>query len=414
MKIIPVVKKWALNPEFLAGRMSFISGPRLLGKTTLVTEFLKEIGQEKNYYNWDTLTVKRKFAQNPLFFIENIPEPVPTVTDGFPKYWVVFDEFHKHPKWKELLKGYYDEFHHFIRFVVCGSASLDTYRKGGESLLGRYFLFRMFPLGPRDITEGDRFEIGNVWNPNEKPEVQEVSSEFEEAVRSLYELTGFPEPFVMGTREFYNRWRDEHITLLTTEEVRDLSKISDIFRLQTLVFMLPERVGSLLSINNLAQDLSVSHRTVSLWLDALEQVYLIFRIPPYSVKLSRAIKKEKKLYFWDWGLLEDAGKRFENFIAVQLMRSVSAWKEWGWGNFSLNYVRTKDGREADFLVVKDGKPLILIETKVSELLVDKNLLYFKERLNVPLAFQVVLKGKVAKQVEPGVFVLDAARFLGLI
>ena len=414
MKITPIIRNWALNPDFLRRRMAFISGPRQIGKTTLVTEFLKDIGQQRNYYNWDTLSVKRKFAQNSLFFLENIPEPVPPIGNNAPRYWVVFDEFHKHPKWKELLKGYYDEFGHFVRFIVCGGARLDTYRKSGESLLGRYFLFRMFPLGPRDLTEGDRFSISNVWNPSSKLEIPEASGEFREAVGELYNLTGFPEPFVVGTKEFYNRWKDEHIALLTTEEIRDLSRISDIFRLQILASLLAERVGSPLSINNLAQTLSVSHRTVSTWLDAFEQVYLIFRLAPYTTKLSRAVKKEKKLYLWDWGLLEDPGRRFENFIAVQLIRSVSAWREWGWGSFSLHFVRTKDGKEADFLVVKDGKPILLVEVKVADVALDRNLLYFKERLNVPLAFQVVLQTEGARQVAPGVFVLDAARFLALM
>ena len=414
MELFPVIGTWAFDPAFLGRRMSFISGPRQVGKTTLALGFLERIGQTGLYYNWDTISVRRKFAQNPLFFLEGIPEPPPPTATGEPKYWVVFDEFHKHPKWKDLLKGFHDEFRHFIRFVVCGSARLDVYRKGGESLLGRYFMFRTFPLSPKDIVEGEKFHFSRTWNPNEKIGLIDPSAEFKEAVFQIYNLTGFPEPFLAGSKEFYMRWRDEHFSLLTTEEIRDLSRITDIVRLQTLAFLLPERVGSLLSLNNLAKIVSVSHATVVTWLDAMEQVYLIFRIPPYSTRLARAIRKNEKLYFWDWGMIEDPGKRFENFLAVQLLRAVSAWKEWGWGNFSLNFVRTKDGREADFLVTKDRKPWILVEAKVSDSTLDRNLLYFKEALGVKLAFQVLLEGDLRKQITPGVFVTDVGRFLKLL
>ena len=395
--------------------MSFIAGPRQVGKTTLAQIHLKQVRQEKNYYNWDTITVRKRFARNSLFFLENIPQPPPPAGPaGKPGYWVVFDEFHKHPKWKELLKGYFDEFGHFIRFVVCGSARLDMFRRSGESLLGRYFPFKMLPLGPKDLVEGKKFSFRSLWRPDRNPDFTVPSGEFIEAAENLYRLTGFPEPFLAGRKDFYRRWQNEHLSLQTTEEIRDLSRISDIVRLQNMVFLLPERVGSILSLNNLAQTLSCAHGTISTWLDAIEQVYLIFRLPPYIKKLSRLIRKEKKAYFWDWGMLDEGGKLFENFLAVQLMRTVSAWSELGWGKFNLYFVRTKDGREADFLVTMDEKPLILVEAKISETAVDPSLVYFKERLETPYAFQVVHTRDLLRQAAPGVFVIDVFRFLMLL
>jgi len=406
---------WAFAPEFLGKRMSFISGPRQVGKTTLALLLLEKLNQRQHYYNWDTLGVKGEFARNPLFFLERIPEPPPPpVVGGDPKYWVVFDEFHKHRLWKEFLKGYYDEFGHFIRFVVCGSARLDVYRRGGESLIGRYFPFRMFPLGPWDVVEGEKFDRDRVWMPGIGVAFPLVSPQFKEAVLAIYKLTGFPEPFIDGREEFYRRWRDEHISLLTTEEVRDLSRISDMVRFQALAMLLPERVGSLLSINNLAQTLLVAHSTVSTWLDAMEQVYLVFRVSSYFARLSRVIKKAKKLYFWDWGVIEEQSKRLENFLAVQLTRAISAWTEWGKGSFSLFFVRTKDGREVDFLITWDGRPWMLVEVKLSETRLDNNLAYFKEALGCELAFQVVLKDDYLRQAAPGIFVIDLVRFMSIL
>jgi predicted AAA+ superfamily ATPase len=215
----------------------------------------------------------------------------------------------------------------------------------------------MFPLGPRDVVEGEKFKPTGSWNPLEQPAFSKPAQEFKDALRNLYHLTGFPEPFLAGRKDFYRRWRDEHLSLLATEEIRDLSKISDLVRLQTLAFLLPERVGSILSINNLAQALSCAHVTVSTWLDALEQVHMIFKVPPYIGKLSRAIRKEKKVYFWDWGVVEDEGKR------------------------------TKDGRETDFLITRDQKALILVEAKLSGTNPDDSLRFFRRSSRCPWPFR---------------------------
>ena len=410
------MRHWALNSAFLGRRMSFIAGPRQVGKTTLVQAHLKHLHQEDLYYNWDTVTTKRKFSETPLFFLENIAEPVPPPGPAAAaRFWVVLDEFHKHPDWKGLVKGYYDEFGHFIRFVMCGSARLDFLRRSGESLLGRYFLFKMYPLGPGDVLDVQDFEPLSAWIPGKEIPFAAPDAAFVEAVKNLVSLTGFPEPFYAGKREFYQRWLDAHIGLLTREEVRDLSRITDISRLQLLVSLLPERVGAPLSINRLTTVLKCAHSTVTNWLQALAQVYLIFFVPPYASSLARSIKKEQKVYFWDWGIHSDDGKRFENFMAVQLMKAVSAWNECGLGRFSLHYVRTKDGRETDFLITNDETPVLLVEAKISNEHLDKNVPYFKEKTGAALAFQVVQEADgLLRQKAPSVFVMDVNRFLMLL
>ena len=133
---------------------------------------------------------------------------------------------------------------------------------------------------------------------------------------------------------YYDEWKNNHISLITNEDVRDLSRIVNIQKLQTLVFLLPERVGSPLSLNNLRNTLACAHGSVQNWLEALKKVYLVFDVAPYVARLTRSVLKEQKYYFWDWGLLEDQGKRFENFVAVQLQRAVSAWTEWEKGPMS--------------------------------------------------------------------------------
>jgi len=271
-----------------------------------------------------------------------------------PRYWVALDEFHKYPDWENMLKGYYNELSHFIRFIICGSARLDFFRKSEESLLGRYFLFKMYPMGPRDVLDTEVFDYHSAWVPGKKIPFAKPDAAFKETVSQLISLTGFPELFFDGTEEFYRRWQDAHICLLTSEEVRDLSKISNIDQIQLLASLLPQRVGAPLSINSLTTTLKCAHATVKNWLQALSLVYLIFFVPPYATSLARSIKKEQKVYFGDWGIHRDQEKRLENFLAVQLMKAISAWNECGLGRFSLRYVRTKDGRETDFLVINEG------------------------------------------------------------
>jgi predicted AAA+ superfamily ATPase len=416
MKISNILNQWALDENFLHGRMSFICGPRQIGKTTLVQNHLEQIKQNENYHNWDSLSLRQRFAANPLFFIENITIPLSFghKVPAQERQWIVFDEIHKYPQWKNILKGYYDELKTNINFVIIGSARLDYFRQSGDSLVGRYFLFKMNPLHPHDLT-GLRLNRDTAWHPKSASiPFDDSDKAFQEATAQLLELTGFPEPLSVGTKDFYERWKNNHISLITSEDLRDLSQISNIQKLQTLVFLLPERVGSPVSLNNLKNILGCAHASVQNWLEALKRVYLVFSLAPYAARLSRSVRKEQKYYFWDWGLLEEPGKRFENFIAVQLQRAVSAWNEWGKGDFHLMYVRTKDGREVDFVVTERDKPYILVESKKNDKNLAPNLKYFKSRIQAPLAFQVVETQGHLKQVDKGTFIIGLDRFLQIL
>lgn len=416
MNINHIIRQWALDENFLYGRMSFICGPRQIGKTTLVQNHLERIKQSENYHNWDSLSLRQEFASNSFFFVENMSLPL-SHEDRLPtgeRQWVVFDEIHKYPRWKNILKGYYDEWKNSINFVITGSARLDYLRHSGDSLVGRHFLFKMNPLHPHDLT-GFVLNRDSAWHPKEplipfnKPD-----KTFQDATTQLYDLSGFPEPLSVGTKDFYERWKNDHISLITREDIRDLSRITHIQKLQTLLFLLPERVGSPLSLNNLKSILGCAHASVKNWLEALKKVYLVFDIAPYAARLARSVRKEHKYYFWDWGLLEDSGKRFENFIAVQLLRAVSAWNEWGKGDYQLMYVRTKDGREVDFVITERAKPYLLIECKRNDKNLAPNLIYFKSRIKVPAAFQVIDTPGYLKQVERGTFIVGLDRFLQIL
>lgn len=401
------VMEWALSPDSLQGRMSFIAGPRQIGKTTAVQRFLTEQGQPQLYYNWDTPTVKKRYATNPLFFVEDVP---PDRSQA----WVALDEIHKYPKWKNLLKGYYDEWRQKIRFIVTGSARLDLFRKSGDSLAGRYFLFRMLPLGIPEVMSG-MSSRRDEWVPDQ--ELHAIPSSVSgagEAVESLLQLSGYPEPFTVGKQAFCTRWREHHVSLILQEDLRDLTKIVQVRKLETLLYLLPDRAGVPLSLNALRQPLESAHGTVRSWLEALKVVYLIFSISPWTARVSRSILKEEKVYFWDWGMVTDPGVRFENFIAVQLQRAIASWNEQGHGPFKLHFVRTKDGQEVDFAIADRHSVWWLIEAKDSDTTLSKSLPAFQAKVQARLALQVVNRAGYCEQKGKALYVVGADRFLSFL
>ena len=100
--------------------------------------------------------------------------------------------------------------------------------------------------------------------------------------------------------------------------------------------------------------------------------------------------KQPKIYLHDWSQVDNDGQRFENLVAVHLLKAVQFWNDYGFGQFGLHYLRTKDQREVDFLITQKNKPWILIETKLSPGSgLRPDLLYFTDKLSVPHAFQIV-------------------------
>jgi len=178
--------------------------------------------------------------------------------------------------------------------------------------------------------------------------------------------------------------------------------------------MLPERVGSLFSANAVREDLEVSHRAVSNWLMILESFYYHFRIPPFESRWIRSIKKEPKLYVWDWSEVPDQGARFENLVAGHLLKLCHFLYDRDGVRADLFFLRDVEKREADFLVTVERKPWFAVEAKLAEESVSPSLIYFKNKLKIPFAYQLIKKRAVHK-LDGGVHVVSAGRFLaGLV
>jgi hypothetical protein len=400
------VSALAFSEEF-GRQMRFIAGPRQTGKTTLAKTFLKKNSCEKLYYNWDERNVRNAYIKDSHFFSSDILNT--PIAEG--KHVVCMDEIHKYRGWKNVLKDFFDTFGSENLIIVTGSAKLDLFNKSGDSLAGRYFLFRLNPLHLREC-------IG-LSKPLEPPRtslelvLQSLDSYDYHApeCKSLLAFSGFPEPFIAQSQRFFNKWRRDYADRIIREDFRDISQMHDIEKIAFLMQALPERVGSPLSINNLTGDLQCSFQTVSNYLQLMELGCLIFRIKPYSNKIARSLSKETKAYFYDWTRPSTEGTRFENFVAMQWKILLDMWTDWGVGEFELRYIRTRDAKETDFLVLRDNKPYILSEAKLSAGSIDFHHLKHRDFIMPGAPFvQILAQDGVAEKKENNVFQISASRF----
>ncbi|MCG2757060.1 MAG: DUF4143 domain-containing protein, partial [Desulfobacteraceae bacterium] len=232
----------------------------------------------------------------------------------------------------------------------------------------------------------------------------------------IEKFSGFPEPFLRGNTLFFNRWHRTYSKQLLYEDIRDMSGIRKIDNLVSLFSILPSRVGSPVSINNLAMSIGTSFQTVNEWLMVFDKFFLTFSVSPWTSKISRAIKKEKKFYMMNPSIVEDKGSRMENIVAIELLRAVQLWTDMGFGDFSLHFIRNKEKEEVDFLIAENNRPRLLIEVKSSETSPSRSLIKFQNYLDVP-AIQLVLRKETARIIKNNnnkILVVSAPDWLGAL
>ncbi len=372
----------------LKDKMVFVGGPRQVGKTTLCRNFVATHFKNPAYFNWDNRADRKTIM---------------AATWPGDAELLVFDEIHKYRQWKGLIKGEYDKHKEIFKFLVTGSARLDLYRRGGDSLQGRYHYYRLHP-----------FTLAEMEGMSDPPQILgelRLDRAFhQDALDTLDSFGGFPEPFTKQNMRQLRRWHNEKIERMFREDIQDIEAIRDIGNMKLLSDILPGKVGSRLSLNAIREDLEVSHRAVAHWMDILEAFYYHFRIYPYSAKKIRSLKKEPKLYLWDWSEVADETNRFENLIASHLLKFVHFITDHDGYRAELSYLRDVDKREVDFLVTIDGRPWFAVEVKLNETALSRNLLYFRDRLSIPYIYQVVKKDKV-DLLERGGRIVSAGRFL---
>ncbi|MEN8153057.1 MAG: ATP-binding protein [Acidobacteriota bacterium] len=337
----------------LKKKMVFITGPRQVGKTFLSKQIMNEY-EHAQYLNFDDINGRNIINHHNWKQNADL---------------LVFDEIHKMKGWKNYLKGVYDTKNTEQSILVTGSARLDMIRKSGDSMAGRYLHLRLNPLSVKEISDS-----GSAYSNLDK----------------LNQLGPFPEPFLSGSEIEASRWRNQYFTNIIREDILDFSRINEIHTMKLLLQMLRERVGSPLSVNSLAEDLQVSPTTVQKYIQILENLYIVFLIRPYHKLIYRSIKKSPKLYFYDTGYVKgDEGIKLENTCAVNLIKHVQYLYDVKGTDIELNYIRTKEKKEIDFVIVKEGKPETFLEVKLSHFKQNSNLFYFSEKFPDTLKIQLV-------------------------
>ena len=367
-----------IRDHFVSNRqMVFLSGPRQVGKTTLAMNALPNAA----YFNYDKTqdAISISAGAERIAALADLPNPV-KASKG-----ILFDELHKFPKWKKFLKGFFDAYadNRKLKVIVTGSARMDVYKRGGDSMMGRYFAYRVHPLSIGELSSID-IDLDNIFRKPQNVSIDDLNS--------LLKFSGYPEPFLRGTERFYNQWKRMRLEKLFSEDIRDLSRVQDLRGLRALAELLASRIGGGINHASLAADLAVSPDTVKAWIGVLESVYYCYSLSPWFANVANSIRKQPKVYLWDWSIVADEGARNENFIASHLLKAVHWWTDSGLGDFSLHYLRTKQQKEVDFLIARDNMPFVLVECKTSpNEPLSSALVEFQKTLTAPYAFQVAVE-----------------------
>ncbi len=354
-----IIRKDALKDK----KMAFISGPRQVGKTTLGKQLLKN---SNNYFSWDDTKSRRVWTKSPEKLLKEIG-----------KGPILFDEIHKDRKWKSKMKGLYDKYGEQLSFLVTGSAKLDLYRKGSDSLLGRYIPYRLHP-----------FSVSESYKSPDK-----LLKEFKTSYKwnDLITLGGYPEPLLAGNEKKAQRWSRLRLDRLAYEDTRDIKVLSNLHAFRALLDLIPERVGSLFSFYSLKEDIGVAYATIRDWVLLSESLYYGFFIKPYSKKIKRVIQSQPKFYLYD--ILQipksEKSKRLENLTALHLLKACHFWTDTAEGLFELFFIRDKAKREVNFLITRDKKVFLLLECKSQSKNLSPSLTHYAKLLKTPFNIQLV-------------------------
>ena len=357
----------------LSSKVLLLSGPRQCGKTTMA----QTLSSDPQCLNYD-------LAEHRILLQEKSWDRR--------KQLIVFDELHKMPGWKAWLKGIYDVEGLPPALLVTGSAKLGTFRRVGDSLAGRHFHYRLHPIDMKEaahFTDLDRQEI----------------------FQRLMTVGGFPEPFLRASLSYYRRWQRAHIDVILKEDLLNLTAIRDLQSIDTLLALLRTRVGSPLSVRKLANDLQKSPNTIRNWLSVLENLYIIFAVTPYHRNIARSLLKAPKYYFYDNAQVQGAeGARLENLVACALWKEIQRLQDVVGLDLALHYLKNKDGQEIDFVVLRDGRPMQMVEVKWRDSQLSRG---FKSLLALEQLQRVQVVGELAqaKSFADGTRIEPAADFL---
>lgn len=328
-----------LKQELTQPEILILLGPRQVGKTTLLKElkgYAEKAGYKTAFFDLEQPQVLGDFNRSEKEIIDTIKRAGRIV---------FIDEFQYLKNVSKILKAVFDSGEK-IKIACSGSSSLEIHKHLKESLAGRRFLYRIYPLQYSEI----------------KASLPAFSLE------EYFRFGGMPALTHTDSQERKQQILNELLGSYILKDVKSLIKEENIRAFNHLLYLLSDNQGSTISIHSLAGEVGLSSKAVNRYLDILEQTYVNFRIYSFSKNLGNELKKSCKTYLYDLGIRnailkdfsgirdrEDKGVLFETFVFLRLQGMLTP-------NMEMKFWRTKDGGEVDFILLKDRKP-IPIEVK---------------------------------------------------
>lgn len=325
--------------------VSIVAGARQVGKTYLLKKLLAAAagrGRKVSYYNLEMPSDLRQFAGSDETVLAKL------LSSG---HAVFIDEFHYLKNASRLFKMVYDSGAR-VKIYASGSSALEMHRHLKESLAGRRWLTRLLPLSYAEFCL--KYAGG-------KPAA---------AFNEYCVYGGMPGLIAIRGKDRRVLLLSEILETYIQKDVKGLLKEENIRAFNSLLYLLAEAQGSLISENGLSREVGLTAATVNRYLSILEKTYVCHSVYSYARKLGNELKKSRKVYFYDLGVRnailkdfspyagrQDKGAVSETFVFLQLLTLLKP-------NMEIRFWRNKQGAEIDFVILKDRRPY-LVEVKSS-------------------------------------------------
>jgi predicted AAA+ superfamily ATPase len=334
-----------------------LNGPRQSGKTTLARQFASA---ERPYFSLDDPAVLAAVKADAVGFVRRLDQ-------------AVLDEVQRAPELLLALKLSIDADRRPGRFLLTGSANILALPRVADSLAGRMEILTLLPLSQSELLGRLPDFLDRAW-AQDWSGLQPLPDGTTLHERVL--AGGFPEVLRRTSYARREAWARAYVTALIERDVRDVAQLDQVGRMPRLLAVAAELSAQMLNLTQIGGQIGLDAKTVARYLDVLEALYLVRRVPPWSHNRLKRLVKTPKLHFIDAGLQamltqltpagtllarERFGATLETWVYGELLKTIAVSQE----SIFLSYFRDGAGHEVDFVLESPQRGLLGIEVKAS-------------------------------------------------